>query len=196
MTICSTATYNPAFAQKCWASQKVYAEKIGANYVQHLILPAPFAVVGGEDFVSNLPVDDEEPSLWLDWDVFVKEDAPNIFSVCPDEGISLFHFQKWGELDILKWMKQYVPELDNKYRNIGVMLGKAKYFRQIHAAIDYDIHYLTRKVPSAPPKYEAVTLLAARKAGVKITDLDETFHAIPPKDGFFVHYAGSLKKLL
>jgi hypothetical protein len=162
---------NP-LAQRCWQSQAVYAEKIGARFHQ-------VDLAEGRDYLPRLldaaagfaPV---TRVLWLEWDVEIHEKSPDIFNHIEGDGLALRAHPS-----------PLMAALG--YCNIGVMVGSGRHFAAIRAK-------LPEVSGSDPNLWEPVFCRAIHSAGVPTRPLDIRFNAIPPETGYFAHLAGPFSR--
>jgi hypothetical protein len=179
-----------------------YAETVGAEYLVLRDRTQDPRVPCAEkwrikDYVPHYP----GGTLWLDADVFVLPDAPDIFAACPADEIGMVdvaprmpHLLAWAEVESAGVCRSQgvEPPPNDRYWNSGVWVG-----RPAHAA------YWTPPDRPFPVQWCAEELWCRRNVshfGLRVADLDVRFNWTWPEDrGFrswkdarpwFCHLAG------
>lgn len=162
MVIISTGTSGNAHAKFCWATQRDYAERIGAAYQ---VLPLESGREGlstSFSYLAQLPSDAR--CLLLEWDIEVKPNAPNIFEEVLNEGFNLrrnlFFYN---------------------FFNLGVMLGLASHFARLNEILPL-LHGGTNR-------WEFLLNHAVRKMDFPITPLPLEWNSPPDREGYFIHHS-------
>lgn len=207
MKIVTSGNHAPEFAKTCWQSQREYAERHGFEWVfiwqrdghgindrYHIIL----------DHADREKWADDEPILWLDWDVLISPDAPSILDhLTPSNGV---HLAVWDQ-DMAKIMERAgVSDSPSPWYNIGVHLSKLGALREIAQALTSPvIGAELRKFERVNQAigFELATQRAIARCELPVKALDSEWHRITLKDysfdcsnfpgDHFVHFAGHAK---
>jgi len=184
-------------------SLKEYAKKIGADF--HVINERKLrhnVPVGYEKLQLRDYLKDYHRILYIDTDIIVRPDTPNLFKFVPEGWMGAFNEGEWmtsrlGALEMAcKDLGLSAPKFKNQYYNTGVLI-----FEQRHEDVFVE-----------PPKYidnfyeqSYLNIMFARSL-CKMRGLSSSFNRMSfmeslkiTKDhyleSYIVHYAGALKQL-
>lgn len=179
----------PRFTADIFPSHAAYAARIGMPYLIHQD--------GGHPFEHRVPAILAHPAdvvLYLEWDVRVADDAPNILPLPDDADIMLpFH----TDLAHAEWLRQRVTGLTIPWHIIGVMLGRREAFEAIHRHFPA-CREASAALPTAASRYEGAILLAIQRAGLRLAALPAGLHkfARHHRAAAFLHFEGDTKAKL
>jgi hypothetical protein len=198
-----TAVVSGAYGEKylrmadvTWPTQKAYADKIGASFHEITLRRYPGATPHWEKLQLRQFLGDFDRVLWLDCDVIVRGDCPNLFATVPEGVIGAWNEAPFGPWDypsfVSKWASfegRSSPPYPGWHLNSGVMVLSRK-----HAALFSD--------PASFPGYELLwdqgwlNYIAARE-GTELMDIGWKFNHMfiaPPTrhESFVIHYCGTV----
>jgi hypothetical protein len=178
---------------------KKYADKIGADFInldsQRLSTSTPH----WEKFrIFNL-LEDYERIIYLDTDVIIREDCPNLFEIVPESQLGMFNEAPYTDrgkelmADICRLYEIKLDKWNGKYYNSGVMV-----ISQVHKhlfrkpvkeyANFYEQSYLNMKIAEAVNN-EEIEMFELDYEYNRMTCMDlftgEERHA-----SYIIHYAG------
>ena len=202
VTLAMGVEYN-AIAQLTHPSIKDYAKKIGADF--HVITERAYrqnVSVGYEKLQLREMLNDYHRILFIDTDIIVRPDTPDLFTFVPEGWFGAFNEGEWmperiKSLDMTcKELGLSAPHFKNQYYNTGVMV-----FEQRHQDVFQD-----------PPVFvdhfyeqSYLNIMLARNL-CKMRNLSSSFNRMSFMDAMkltkdhyleshIVHYAGQLKQL-
>ncbi|RYD25346.1 MAG: hypothetical protein EOP87_24585 [Verrucomicrobiaceae bacterium] len=151
----------------------------------------------GHAFEHRIPAILSHPpdvTLYLEWDVRVADDAPDILPLLGDADIMLpLHTDvAHGE-----WLRERVTGLAIPWHIIGVMLGRREAFEEIHHHFP-DCREAAKGLPTEASRYEGAMLLAIQRAGLRLVPLPEGLHKFARRHhrAAFLHFEGDTKAKL
>lgn len=182
---------------------KAYADKVGADFVVIKDKQLSKDFVQYEKFQIYSMFGEYQRVLFLDSDIIVRPDCPNLFDIVPEHKIGAFNEGKYREYCLIlmqeacKQFSTALPKWDRQYYNTGVMLVSRLHrhiFKQPPKEIgkyadawDYEQPYLNLKIISE---------------GYEVQDLSYKFNRMSLVDeptgehrlsSYIVHYAGAAK---
>lgn len=184
-------------------TMKAYADRIGAEFIYDRQDKAPKRPLFGKYKVYDLLADFDRV-LFLDVDLLVRPDSPNIFDIVPEDRFAAFNEGSWCyELNELKCRASFLyqvgeamkldptsVDLSSSYVNAGVFVAN-KSHRDLFAMPE-DGEHLSLLLAE-----QSVLNLRLHHAGIKPYFLPVCFNAMPWRwptmrldDNYFVHYAG------
>jgi len=179
-----------------WPNQRAYAEKIGSDFLTLKEQRNPQAMPTWEKLQLKDLFADYERLLWLDCDVAVRDDCPDLFGVVPESKIGAWDESAVGPWDYPGFIKKWSDLADQGdvpypgwHFNCGVMvLSRAQV-----------------KIFEDPPIYTGYELLwdqgwfnfGVAREGIHLLDLgwkfNHTFLAPGDRlDSFVIHYCGTV----
>ncbi|RYD49227.1 MAG: hypothetical protein EOP85_02040 [Verrucomicrobiaceae bacterium] len=166
-----------------------YAKRMGIPYLVHQD--------EGHPFEHRLPAILAHPSdvtLYLEWDVRVADDAPDVFPLPDDADIVL---TPHTDLPHGEWLRQRVEGLEMPWHIIGVMLGRRSAFEKIHDHFP-GCRAAAATLPTEAARYEGAILLAIQRAGLRVADLPSGLHKFARRHhrAAFLHFEGDTKARL
>lgn len=179
----------PRFTADIFPSQAAYARRLGIPYQIHRD--------GGHAFEHRVPAilaHPAEVTLYLEWDVRVADDAPDIMPLPDDADIMLpLH----TDLPHGEWLRQRVDGLEIPWHIIGVMLGRREAFERIHQHFPA-CRAAAAMQPSENARYEGAILLAIQRAGLRLAALPGGLHEFARRHhrAAFLHFEGETKSKL
>lgn len=179
----------PRFTADIFPSHAAYAARIGFPYLIH--------PDSGDAFEHRIPAILAHPAdvtLYLEWDVRVADDAPDILPLPEDADIMLpLH----TDLSHGEWLRQRVAGLDMPWHIIGVMLGRRHAFEEIHRHFP-GCRDAASALPTPAARYEGAILLAIQRAGLRLAALPVGLHkfARHHRAAAFLHFEGDTKARL
>lgn len=179
----------PRFTGDIFPSHRAYAARLGIPYQIHRDSGHPF-----EHRIPAILSHAAEVTLYLEWDVRVADDAPDILPLLGDADLMLpLH----TDLPHAEWLRQQVGGLEIPWHIIGVMLGRRGAFgkMQEHFA---DCREAAASLPSENARYEGAVLLAIQRAGLRLAALPEGLHRFARRHhrAAFLHFEGETKSKL
>jgi ADP-heptose:LPS heptosyltransferase/lipopolysaccharide biosynthesis glycosyltransferase len=192
-----------AIAKLTHPTLKAYAKKIGADF--HVITEKKLKTnipIGYEKLQLANYLDDYHRIIFIDTDIIIREDTPDLFSFVPEGWFGVFNEGEWIPERIkslensCKELGISAPHFKSQYYNTGVMV-----FEQRHADVFIE-----------PPKYidhfyeqSYLNIMLARNL-CKVRNLSSSFNRMSFMDekkltkdhyleSYIVHYAGQLKQL-
>lgn len=181
---------------------KLYADKIGANFIHEHSEKKPKYPLFAKFRVSEL-LEDYDRILFLDCDIIVRPDSPDLFSIIPENLFAAFNEGSWctpeeaeARMYLVKkaslFLKENIDDFDfyKQYFNGGVFLVSK-------------VHQPLFKMPDDSSFMSEVTAeqnvlnIRLAKSAFKTRSLPSCFNAMPWKwsnrfidDNYFIHFAG------
>lgn len=193
--------YYQKLAQITHPTLKKYAEKIGAEFIvidkQKISKTTPH----WEKFQLYNLLNIYDRILFVDTDVIIREDAPDIFKHVPDEALGLFNEAPWTDrskellIDVCKSYDMKLDNWDGKYYNTGVMVmsrcHKHLFLKPEKEIFNfYEQSYLNLIFASRKPDIFDIEYKFNRMCCL------DRFLGDSRLDSYFVHYAGIPNQLL
>jgi hypothetical protein len=180
-------------------SIKKYADKIGADFLS--INENYCSTPHWEKFQVSELLNTYERIIYLDTDIIVREDAPNLFDVVPGDMLALFNempFTPERQFSLMESCKDYGIRLknwDGRYFNTGVMViprtWKSLFIKPEKEIFNYyEQGYLNAKI------HEQLESVGNE---MRVFDLEYKYNRMACMDSFtgeerfasyFIHYAG------
>lgn len=179
----------PRFTGDIFPSQAAYAARLGIPYQVH--------EDSGHAFEHRIPAIVEhlaDVMLYLEWDVRVADDAPDIIPMLGEADIMLpLH----SDLPHAEWLRRQVSGLEIPWHIIGVMLGRREAFEKIHDCFPH-CRKSAAALPSENARYEGAILLAIQRAGLRLVPLPDGLHRFAQRHhrAAFLHFEGETKTKL
>jgi len=174
---------------------KKYADKIGADFIIEDKPNQNFITQKWQKFQIYNLLNKYERVLYLDTDLIIRDDCPNLFDIVPDDKLGMFNEGKYVprleyiqdasrvyDIELYKW--------NNKFYNSGVMVI-SRIHKQLFKlpllidTIETDQPYLNLKI--AVDKIEMFDL-SYRFNRMDILDKETGIHRF---DSYIIHYAGA-----
>jgi len=199
LTICQGGVYSK-LAEFTHPTIKAYAEKIGADFLVISEKKLSTSTSHWEKFQIFDLLNKYERIIYVDTDVLVREDCPNLFELVPKDKLGLFNEAPFADrskelmIDTCNAYKMSLEAWNGKYYNSGVMVISRvhKYlFKKPEIEYNknfYEQSYLNVKI--------AQTVLAG---DVEVFDLEYRFNRMNCLDivsgedrqaSYIIHYAG------
>lgn len=109
-------------------SIKAYAEKIGADFMAVTERKISQTTAHWEKFQIHDLLNDYERILYIDTDIIIREDCPNLFDLVPNNQLGMFNEGKFTDrskelmIDICRQYGVTLPNWDGEYYNTGVIV--------------------------------------------------------------------------
>lgn len=174
---------------------KSYADRIGADFKciseQKISQTTPH----WEKFQISSLLDEYDRIIYLDTDIIVRDDCPDLFDVVPEDCLGAFDESRFVErskemmIDICKQYEVTLPSWDGKYFNTGVLV-----ISQIHR----ELFIKPEKEIFSFWEQSYLNMMIA-KLRIKMHDLDYKFNRMTCMDiftgeerheSYMIHYAG------
>lgn len=190
-----SASYHVAHPDGSWSTIESYNPVISRN-VDNLTAPA-FGAYNKLNIVELL--DHYDRILHVDTDIIIRDDAPNLFHIVPQEKIGIVSesdFVQHGDRDqlMLEWADRNNIQLKDwgkRYYNTGVFLFSKGHEQMLDASgtfyddtfyeqtlINMNIYLNQLEVYELDPRFNRMTFMD----GILL---------MPRHDAYFIHYAGS-----
>lgn len=173
---------------------KRYAKKIGADFITRTEPVEGYATQKWQKFEIYDLLNTYERVLWVDSDIIIRKDAPNLFELVPKTEFAIFNEGKYEDRTsfIREAMEHYNIWFDWKgqFYNSGVMVA-SRLHKQIFALPEDTDQIETDQI---------LITLRLLKGKYKVFDLPYRFNrmsildkhiGITRKDSYFIHYAGA-----
>lgn len=186
MLLTSHTGPTPRFTADIFPSHAAYAKRVGFPYLIHRD--------GGHDFEHRVPAilaHPAEVTLYLEWDVRVADDAPDILPLLGEADLMLpLH----TDIPHGEWLRERVTGLEIPWHIIGVMLGRRAAFEKIHGHFP-GCREAAASLPTEAARYEGAILLAIQRAGLRLAALPEGLHKFARRHqrAAFLHFEGDTK---
>jgi len=193
LTICHGDMFK-RFSEYTHPTIKAYANKISADFKVISEQKISESIIHWEKFQIFDLLNDYERILFVDTDVLIREDCPNIFDIVPTDKLGMFNEAPWTNrsqelmIDCCKIYDVKLPDWNGKYYNSGVMVVSRRH------------KYLFRKPELEYSSFCEQTYLNMKIAQEKIEmfELDYKYNRMPCMDvlgeerfaSYVIHYAG------
>ena len=176
-------------------SIKAYAEKVGADFKSIDETSISKTTPHWEKFQIYNLLNEYDRILYIDTDIIIRNDCPDLFKRVPDDKLGMFNEAPWTDrskelmIDICKQYNVTLPKWNGKYYNSGVIVisKRHKYlFKKPEKEIFsfYEQSYLNMKIAlEEPVMYELGYKFNRMTCMDKITG-EERFAS------YIMHYAG------
>lgn len=181
-------------------SIKKYAKKIGADFLNITEKDPNYITQKWNKFHIHELLNKYKRILYLDIDLIVREDTPNLFDVVPDNKLGMFNEGRYAaRLDYLEQASTYYGEplkkWDGKFYNSGVMVISRmhKQIFKMPKGIDFvetDQPYINLRILNDKIEMKDLDYKFNRM------DILDKFTGISRLDSYIVHYAGAPKEIL
>lgn len=177
-----------------------YAKKIGADFLNVDEHNPEYITQKWNKFLIHKLLNDYKRIIYLDIDMIIREDCPNLFDVVPETQLGMFNEGRYtARFEYLEQASKYYNEplkkWNGKFYNSGVMVisRKHKQIFKLPKGIDF--------VETDQPFIN----LRILNDGIDMFDLDwkfnrmdilDKFCGISRLDSYIVHYAGAPKELI
>lgn len=174
---------------------KAYAKKIGAEFM--CIDKSAIAKTSPhwEKFQIHDLLEEYDRILYLDTDMIIRDDCPNLFDEVPEGKLGMFNEASWTDrskelmIDIARKYETTIPKWDGKYYNSGVMVISRvhKYLfrkpREEHFSF-YEQSYLNMQIARLEIPVHDLHYRYNRMTCMDKVTGEERFNS------FIIHYAG------
>lgn len=173
---------------------KSYADKIGADFITLTDIGSHSLPHYRKLDIAAL-LDKYDRILYIDTDILVRDDTPNLFDIVPNDSLGIFEEGKYHK-DRIAQFKNFCLETGydfsrwkGKYYNTGVMLLSKQHKNILDAPENEVEHFFEQSYLNAMIDYR----------DVKVFELDYKFNRMPwfdqiipdeRYDSYFIHYAG------
>jgi hypothetical protein len=193
VTICVGDVYDK-MAKTTHPNLKAYAKKIGADFIK--IDGSMSSTPHWEKFKIFEILDHYERVLYVDTDIMIRDDCPNIFDIVPPYKLGMFNEAPFtGEsrreslVDACKAHGLLIPDWNGKYYNSGVMVISREHKHLFRKPEREDFNFYEQGYLNAIIAYEKTVM----------HDLDYKFNRMycmdlytgeERYDSYMMHYAG------
>jgi ADP-heptose:LPS heptosyltransferase len=196
----SIGPYYNKISEYTLPSIKKYAERIGADFININEFKPEFITQKWNKFYIHELLNEYKRIIYLDIDILVREDCPNLFDVVPPNKLGMFNEGRYvPRYEFLEQASEYYKEPLKKWSgnfyNSGVMV-----ISRIHKKI----FKLPRGVDFVETDQPYLNLRILND-GIQMHDLDYKFNRMDILDGFcgisrldsyVVHYAGAPEDII
>ncbi len=192
--------YHQKISKFTLPSIKKYAEKIGSDF---LIVTEPkkeYITQKWNKFYIHELLNDYKRILYLDCDLIIREDCPNLFNIVPENKLGMFNEERYTSrleylLQASEYYKEELPKWDGKFYNSGVMIisRKHKQIFRMPKGIDFvetDQPYINLRIQK--DKIDMFDL----PYDFNRMDILDKFCGISRLNSYIVHYAGAPKEMI
>lgn len=181
-------------------SIKKYAEKIGADFLNVIEFNENYITQKWNKFYIYELLNKYKRVLYLDIDLIIREDCPNLFDIVPESKLGMFDEGRYApRLEYLQQASEYYKEELKKWNgaffNSGVMVisRRHKQLFKMPVGIDFvetDQPYINLRIQR--DNYDMFHL------DYKFNRMDilDKFCGISRLDSYIVHYAGAPKEII
>jgi len=186
--------YYQQLAEVTHPTLRAYAEKIGAEFVSRMDSVGGYATQKWQKFEIYDLLNTYDRVLWVDTDIIIRDDAPDIFELVPRTEFGIFNEGKYEDRTsfIRDAMEHYNIWFDWKgeFYNSGVMVVSRPHKQVFRLPKDVD------KIETD----QILITLRLLKEKYKVFDLPYRFNrmsfldqyiGMTRKDSYFIHYAGA-----
>jgi ADP-heptose:LPS heptosyltransferase len=181
-------------------SIKKYAEKINADFLNISEFNKNYITQKWNKFHIHELLNDYKRILYLDVDLIIREDCPNLFDVVPENKLGMFNEGRYSpRLDYLLQASEYYKEPVEKWNgcfyNSGVMVisRKHKHIFSMPKGIDFvetDQPYINLRIQK-----DKIDMFDLHYDFNRMDILDK-FCGISRLNSYIVHYAGAPKEMI
>ena len=196
----SIGKYYEEISEYTLPSIKKYAKKINADFLNITEPDEKFITQKWNKFHISELLNKYKRILYLDIDLIVREDTPNLFDVVPETKLGMFNEGKYSArqefiTQASDYYKEPVTEWNGKFYNSGVMVISRmhKQIFRMPRGIDYvetDQPYINLRI--------AIDKVNMHDLDYKFNRMDilDKFIGISRLDSYIVHYAGAPRNIL
>jgi lipopolysaccharide biosynthesis glycosyltransferase len=196
----SIGEYHQKIAKYTIPSIKKYAEKIGADFINIKEVKKEYITQKWNKFHIHELLNDYKRILYLDIDLIIREDCPNLFDVVPENKLGMFNEGRYSSrLDYLiqasEYYKEELPKWNGKFYNSGVMVisRKHKHIFAMPRGVDFvetDQPYINLRIQK--DKIDMFDL----HYDFNRMDILDSFCGISRLNSYIIHYAGAPKEMI
>lgn len=196
----SIGDYHNEIAKLTLPSIKRYAKKIGADFLNINEFNPQYITQKWNKFHIHDLLNQYKRILYLDIDILIREDTPNLFDIVPEDKLGMFNEGRYApRLEYLQQAAEYYGETLNKWNgkfyNSGVMVitRKHKHIFKMPKGIDFvetDQPFINLRIQN-----DKVDMFDLDYKFNRMDILDK-FCGISRLDSYIVHYAGAPKELI
>ena len=174
---------------------KAYANKFGADFLCITDGDTKYASQKWKKFSIYELLDNYKRILYVDIDILIRDDAPNIFDIVPETKLGMFNEGKYANrLEFIKQASEYYNESIKNWKgnfyNSGVMVIPRKYksIFKLPIGVDYvetDQPYINLRILNDNIDMYDLDFKFNRM------DIQDKYCGVSRLDSYFVHYAGA-----
>lgn len=176
-------------------SLKAYAERIGADFLSINEQSISQTTPHWEKFQIFTLLNKYERIIYLDTDIIIRDDCPNLFDIVPPRFLGMFNEAPFTDrsqellIDVCKQYGMKLPKWDGRYFNTGVMIisrqHKQLFKKPIYEVFNfYEQSYLNMLIAK-----EKVTMFELEHKFNRMTCMDR-FTGEDRHASYIIHYAG------
>jgi len=178
---------------------KKYADKIGADFLNINEFNRQYITQKWNKFHIYDLLSKYKRILYLDIDILVRDDAPNLFDIVPESKLGMFNEGRYvprGEFieQASEYYGEPIKKWNGKFYNSGVMVISRKHRNvfKLPKGVDYvetDQPYINLRITNDNVEMYDLDFRYNRM------DILDKFCGISRLDSYFVHYAGAPKEI-
>lgn len=196
----SIGDYYKELSKHTLPSIKKYADKIGADFLNISEFNPAYITQKWNKFYIHELLNKYKRILYLDIDLIIREDAPSLFDIVPEDKLGMFNEGRYSSrFDYLEQASEYynepIKKWDGKFYNSGVMVisRRHKSIFALPKGIDFvetDQPYINLRIQNDKVAMFDIDFKFNRM------DILDKFIGISRLDSYIVHYAGAPKEIL
>jgi hypothetical protein len=179
---------------------KSYADKIGADFINITEHNKDYITQKWNKFYIHKLLNDYKRVLYLDIDMIIREDCPNLFEIVPETQLGMFNEGRYSSRQEFieqasEYYKEPVTKWNGKFYNSGVMVISRihKQIFKMPKGIDFvetDQPYINLRIVNDKVNMFDLDYKFNRM------DLVDKFTGISRLDSYIVHYAGTPQEII